>query len=83
MIEQNELHLIQPEVAEEMHDQWVRGAFTQELLGALQKERQEIYETLLGFAQNNTQDLVRITNTLNRMLVIERTIKYVRNRRYE
>ena len=79
----NDLHLVEPEIAEELHEQWLRGAFTQELLQSLLQEKDELYETLLGFASNNTQDLVRITSTLNRMLVIERTIKYVRTRKHE
>lgn len=78
-----ELHLIEPEVAAELHEQWLHGAFTQELLKSLSKEKDELYETLLAFASNNAQDLVRITSTLNRLYVIERTIKYVRTRKHE
>jgi hypothetical protein len=83
MLNPNELHLIEPEVAEELHEQWVRGPFTQELLKSLIKEQGELYETLLGFAANNMQDLVRITSTLNRLLIIERTMQYVRTRKHE
>lgn len=74
------LNLLDPELKAELHSEWLRSAFSQELLSNLQKEIAEIQETLLGLAQTNCQDLVRITNTMNRWLILERVVTYVRHR---
>lgn len=75
-----DLRILDPELKAELHDEWLRSAFTQELLENLQKEIKEIHETLLGLAQTNCQDTVRITNTMNRWLILDKVVTYVRHR---
>lgn len=75
------LDQINPEDFARLQMEWLRNPFTQDLLDKIDTDVSEIKEHLLAFAQNHVQDTVRITNTLNRWLTLERLKTYARDHR--
>jgi hypothetical protein len=76
------LKLMDNELREELHEQWLSSPFTQELLVELNKRHQAQEETLDGLAQSRCNDLLKLQIELNRNLLLKKVIKYVRSRDY-
>ena len=64
------LAFVEAGVKDELHSNWLRSPFTDGLLNHIQLEINQLDEQLDKFAASNCQDVVRITNTINRRLVL-------------
>ena len=70
------------ELRDDLHEQWLKSPFTQELLVELTKRQRESEETLDGLAESRCDDLLKLQIELNRNLRLNKVIKYVRDRNY-